>query len=458
MMSTWWEGSRGTKDGWHWFSTALSLAYSIGLHREVSVLNSTPKARAFRRCLWWSCIIRDTVVSLAKYRVPLIRPSQSSMSPLTLEDFDLEEQGSIDGQSIDPGEEEQRRVAMICIHTAGICSIVTRVLHAAYDRTSTDSTDSTDTILDSSSGANHATRSIDPSASHEIEAALQTWWSSAQPQMLHASAPSAPSSLHERVSLVHRAMLSILYHTGRIIFYRQQDHSPDTQDLAERNSNKSHSVVRDAAIQMNKIIMDAYTADFIKDMPPTFISCLVRASHIHVLETRSQIPHIHQEGRRRLEECRQALRELSDGHMSAEWVISFLAYVEARVSSLSGPSNHVLAGMSEKPCWPPNPEKVGGMGREPPLTELWSQPESSDVDILSSISPDYGVATDQNPILGLQMPTAPGQSSSLTSMCTIEDLVDYSPLSDPWLGVLDAPYKLPDTPWLDAELRPMALG
>lgn len=456
MMSTWWEGSRGTKDGWHWFSTALSLAYSIGLHREVNTLNSTPKSRALRRCLWWSCIIRDTAVSLAKYRVPLIRSSLYSVSPLTLEDFHLEEQESIDGQSIDPDEEEQRRVATICIHTAGICSIITRVLHAAYDRTSTDNTDNTDTI--SNSGGNHATRSIDPSARHEIETALQTWWSSAQPQVLHASAPSPPSSLHERVSLVHRAMLSLLYHTGRIIFYRQQNHSLDTQDLVEENSVKSHSVVRDAAIQMNKIIMDAYTADYVKDMPSTFISCLVRASHIHVLETRSQIPHIRQESRRRLEECRQALRELADGHMAAEWVINFLAHVEARVNSRSGPSNHVLTGLSEKTCWPPNPEKVGGMGHEPPPTEIWSQPESSDVDMLSTISPNYGIATDQNPPMAVQMPTAPGPSSSLTPMCTIEDLVNYSPLSDPWLGVLDVPYKLPDTTWLDTELRPMGLG
>src|ERR1700733_13597921 len=92
-------------------------------------------------------------------------------------------------------------------------------------------------------------------------------------------------------------------------------------------------MVREAAAQVNSIVMDIYQADLTKYLPATGISCLFPVSISHIFDMESGDPMVRREGRHRLEECKQALRELADAHIAAEWAVNLLTYVESRANA-----------------------------------------------------------------------------------------------------------------------------
>ncbi|CAH0058040.1 unnamed protein product [Clonostachys solani] len=66
-----------------WQRTGVGIATQIGLHRETS----TQKNKTFRRRLWWSLAARDFQISAAHGRPKAIQTEESTVPPLTIEDF-----------------------------------------------------------------------------------------------------------------------------------------------------------------------------------------------------------------------------------------------------------------------------------------------------------------------------------------------------------------------------------
>lgn len=350
LLSLWWKAPNEPKDGWHWLGLAISLARTLGLHRDATNKQFDPKTSALRRRLWWSCITRDTFTSFSSNRVPRISDTDYVVAPLTLQDFELHEQGDaarwrIRKQSLDV----QKQLATICIQTAAICKIITRVLLAAYNETSTGYVD----IIYSNSTPDQGRSYIEPVRLRNLEEEFQAWQAGVSPDILHPNPISVPLSRHKQAPLVHRALLSILSHTGLIMIQRQRDSSLPP-------SKTPRDLVRNAARQVNKIIMDMYAVDLMKDMAPTVISLLFPVSMSHLLDMKSREPYLRREGRRRLEECKQALRELADGHVSAEWAVNLLKYAESKIK-IHPDGIKVLSTSvaSQTPSYPEEPLSYG---------------------------------------------------------------------------------------------------
>lgn len=323
LLSLWWKAPNEPKDGWHWLGLAISLARTMGLHQDATNKHLDRRTSGLRRRIWWSCTIRDTFASFSCNRVPRISDGDFAVAPLTLDDFDWHEQREdtrtgIGKQSV----HVQKQLATVCIQTAAICRIITRVLMAAYSVTSTGDID----ILYFNSTPEQGRLLIEPPILRHIEEEFRTWYANIPSDVAHCSLMSALSLRHEQAPLVHRALLSILYYTGLIMIHRQRDPS----SAAEENPR---GLVREAASQVNKIIMDMYAVDLMKDMPPTVISLLFPTSMSHILDMKSRDALIRRNGAQKLEECKQALRELVDGHFAAEWAVNFLNYVESKVDS-----------------------------------------------------------------------------------------------------------------------------
>lgn len=293
----------------------------MGLHQDATNKHLDARTSALRRRIWWSCIIRDTFTSFSCNRVPRISDADFVVAPLTLNDFewrllpDANRKGFI-SQNLDI----QKQMAAICIQTAAICRIITRVLFAAYKETSTGNID----ILYFNSTPAQGRSYIEPTKLKAIEEEFQAWKIGLPPDAAYKGSTSAPSSRHEQASLVHRALLSILYHAGLIMIHRQRDPGLPFDE-------SPRDLVRDAARQVNKVIMDMYAHDLMKDMSPTVISVMFPASVSHILDMKSQDSSLRREGVQRLNECKQALLELADGHLSAEWAVNFLKDVESKV-------------------------------------------------------------------------------------------------------------------------------
>ncbi|RBQ77930.1 hypothetical protein FVER14953_09360 [Fusarium verticillioides] len=72
LLSFWYTDPQDHTGAWYWIGIAISLAQGIGLHRNPRSSGRTrqiyPQEQALRRRIWWSCVVRDRWVSLAKGR------------------------------------------------------------------------------------------------------------------------------------------------------------------------------------------------------------------------------------------------------------------------------------------------------------------------------------------------------------------------------------------------------
>lgn len=71
LMGFWYTDPQDHTGAWYWVGVAISLAQSIGIHRDgkKSYNNVLPvELQSLTRRIWWACVVRDRWVSLAKGR------------------------------------------------------------------------------------------------------------------------------------------------------------------------------------------------------------------------------------------------------------------------------------------------------------------------------------------------------------------------------------------------------
>lgn len=280
--------------------------------------------------------MRDTIASFGTNRPPRVLDSDFDVAPLTLADFDYQEAGPSNEYGITlPDLSVQNQLALICIHMAAICRIIGRVLRSAYLE---NPMGNIDTLYFNSVPESGRTR-LDPRTFKSIEEDFRQWKANVPEEVLHLSPTPAPDTMVQQAPLLHRAMISMMYHTGLIMLHRQTDSSVDQDARDQQSTGFTHpatprALVRMAAAQVNKITMDIYQADLMKYLPATGISCLFPVSISHIFDMWATDAKTRHEARQRLEECKQALRELADAHISAEWAVNFLTYVGSLSSSI----------------------------------------------------------------------------------------------------------------------------
>ncbi|KAI0131917.1 hypothetical protein BJ170DRAFT_611708 [Xylariales sp. AK1849] len=83
-----------------WITAAVSLCYSIGLHKypkdESSSLLSEDRGRMWRR-IWWACYVLDHSTALRCMNRPCINRGDWDVPPLKIEDFELDDLKRFDG-------------------------------------------------------------------------------------------------------------------------------------------------------------------------------------------------------------------------------------------------------------------------------------------------------------------------------------------------------------------------
>ncbi|RDW61597.1 hypothetical protein BP5796_11489 [Coleophoma crateriformis] len=93
------------KDAYHWLGLAISLCYSLSLHRRLDAPHSAPGIQKLHKRIWWTCFIRDRTLSFSegKPRPVRIRKEDCDVELLSLDDFEL-----YDGLEEGEGIEERR--------------------------------------------------------------------------------------------------------------------------------------------------------------------------------------------------------------------------------------------------------------------------------------------------------------------------------------------------------------
>ena len=110
------------KDAGHWLGLAISLAYVLGLNRDIDCQPHNPRRKHLERRIWWIAFIRDRTLSLRSSfgspRLVHIRKEDSYIDILSLEDFELVE-NSAKYEGID--ELRMKIIAVDCVEKAMMC-------------------------------------------------------------------------------------------------------------------------------------------------------------------------------------------------------------------------------------------------------------------------------------------------------------------------------------------------
>ena len=135
-MGFWYTDAQDHTGAWYWIGIAISLAQSLGLHRcpqlaHLGVRRSEALQRLSRR-VWWTCLIRDRWVSLAKGRPMRIHHEDCDVPMPVAEDI-LQELNSVSVSARDKFvPRESALLAQMWIRFVRISSSMGQIMRLNY--------------------------------------------------------------------------------------------------------------------------------------------------------------------------------------------------------------------------------------------------------------------------------------------------------------------------------------
>ncbi|KAG2005368.1 hypothetical protein GB937_008785 [Aspergillus fischeri] len=326
LMTYWYETPDDQKDTWHWMGVSLSLAHTIGLHRDPG--NSRMDARRQRmwKRIWWSTYTRDRLIALGMRRPMRVKDDDCDVPMLTLDDFEFhpfspEIVSMVGNSEILQNVEHQKKLALMFIEKAKLCLCVSHVLSAQYS-----------VLSHKFGGTMETTMMLVPKKSaaetfevRRCDQELEDWLANLPAEIQYT--PAAPAKLTEAQEVLHshRALLKMVYLTTSSALHRPQvlpaNPFPSMDaELQEISRNK----VRFAAVEITNIAQDLHSLDLTRYFPTTGVTVLLPAVIIHLLDIKSSDPSVRMTSLQRFYQCMRILQRLREIYASADFATSFL--------------------------------------------------------------------------------------------------------------------------------------
>ncbi|KAK2865033.1 hypothetical protein FQN49_003979 [Arthroderma sp. PD_2] len=326
LMTHWYEMPDDQKDTWHWMGVSLSLAHTIGLHRNPASSNMNPKRQRLWKRIWWSTYTRDRLIALGMRRPTRIKDEDCDVPLLTVDDFELAPFSTEVLQVIGDCELThnvgyQKDLAMMFIEKTKLCLCISHVLSAQYSVLGHKFGGTTETTM--MLVPKKATTEACEVRACDIEL---EGWKTAQPDVT-VYRPSASWSLSrgEEVLHLHRGLLQMIYLTTLSALHRPQVLPTNSLPTVEAELQAfSRSKVRHAAIEITKVAQELHSLDLTRYLPTSGVTVLLPAVIIHLLDIKSSDTNIRSSSLGRFYQCMQILQRLREIYASADFATSFL--------------------------------------------------------------------------------------------------------------------------------------
>ncbi|KAL9624405.1 MAG: hypothetical protein Q9160_001367 [Pyrenula sp. 1 TL-2023] len=426
LMTYWYETPDDQKDTWHWMGVGLSLAQTIGLHRDPTRSKMGRKRQGLWKRVWWSCYMRDRLIALGMRRPLRIKDEDCDVPMLTLEDFNLGQMPpdaiQILGESSPLHDSDfVQQLAVMCIekakfHKLGGSKETTMMLVPKKSEFDADEVMACDRELEE--------------------------WVTRLPESCSRSVALSFSSADD-ILVVHRGLLKMVYLATSSALHRPQVlPSSPLPALPPELEELSRKKVRDAAREITEVAQQLHSLNLTRYLPTTAVTVLLPAIIIHLLDIKSVDPSIRATSLQRFSSCMKILHQLRDIYASADFATSFLdaAIRKANIT----PSNPVFdrregsntldqtwypMGKSSLSLTPP-PETV------PSFTLRLSEPEGQAPDLAetppksdgqgSAYSPDEG--TDGPPATLADLMNIAHEAESIKN--DFDELINFEAISD----------------------------
>jgi transcription factor-like protein len=333
LMTYWYETPDDQKDTWHWMGVAISLAHTIGLHRNPATTSMPVRKQKLWKRIWWSCFMRDRLVALGMRRPTRIKDEDYDVPMLVESDFEIEVLA--EGNNAVPAEcvlmrdlAMQRDLAVMCVAKAKLCVCISNMLKAQYsvlirDKVKPDNTVNSTMML----FPNKKLDNFESVTTVDLE--LMAW------------AESLPAVCQYRRHLLH-----MVYYTTISALHRPQflPSSPTQAPTASRQVQEmSRLRVRDAAMHITRMASELHQLRLEKYLPTTGVTVILPAMIIHLLEMKNPVAQSRDRATRGFKQCMRVMEKLREIYAAADYATGFLE------AALSKASIDLQAGNASQP-------------------------------------------------------------------------------------------------------------
>lgn len=333
LMTYWYETPDDQKDTWHWMGVAISLAHTIGLHRNpVNSTMDAKKQKLWKR-IWWSCFMRDRLVALGMRRPTRIKDEDYDVPMLTLEDFEVQPLAS-DNTTISPDCKMirditmQRDLAYLCIAKAKLCLCISHVLTAQYSVLVRDQGMSMGQEGNTRSSVMLFPKKLDQTDEVRVcDSELADWVQSLPAPCLYRTPTAEELRSGAATVIVQRALLHMCYYATLSALHRPQVlPSAETASLQKCRElqDVSRRQVREASREITRMSQSIHALGLTRLLPTTGVTVLLPAIIIHLLDIKSFSDATREDALRGFCECMRVLEQLRDNYAAADFATQFL--------------------------------------------------------------------------------------------------------------------------------------
>ncbi|RKU43385.1 Cutinase transcription factor 1 beta, variant 2 [Coniochaeta pulveracea] len=331
LMTYWYETPDDQKDTWHWMGVAISLAHTIGLHRNPATGVMPVRKQKLWKRIWWSCFMRDRLIALGMRRATRINDEDFDVPMLEEDDFEIE--SLPEENQLLPAEcvvvrdlDMQRELAMMCIEKAKLCICISHMLKAQYSMLNRDGMRADHTT--SSTMMLFPNKTLDNVENvHTVDLEMMEWFSNL-PQVCQYR-PLTPYDVQKGKSTVavQRNLLHMVYQTAVSALHRPQ-FLPSTPLNAPAVSRQVQEMarlrVRDAASQITQMAAELHQFRLERYLPTTGVTVILPAMIIHLLEMKSPVQDARQKATKGFRQCMKVMEKLRDIYAAADFATGFL--------------------------------------------------------------------------------------------------------------------------------------
>ncbi|CRK42713.1 hypothetical protein BN1723_016064, partial [Verticillium longisporum] len=277
LMTYWYETPDDQKDTWHWMGVAISLAHTIGLHRNPATTSMPLRKQKLWKRIWWSCFMRDRLEREENHAVP---------AECTLSVYEFRQY-----------------------------SVLIR------DKMRPDNTVNSTMML----FPNKKLDNFESVTSVDLELMA---WAEALPQNCQYRPLTPLDVKNGRSTLaVQRTLLHMVYYTTISALHRPQflPSSPSQAPTASRQVQEmSRLRVRDAAMHITRMASELHHLRLEKFLPTTGVTVILPAMIIHLLEMKNPIAQARDRASRGFKQCMRVMEKLREIYAAADYATGFL--------------------------------------------------------------------------------------------------------------------------------------
>jgi hypothetical protein len=331
LMTYWYETPDDQKDTWHWMGVAISLAHTIGLHRNPEATSIPPTKQKLWKRIWWSCFMRDRLIALGMRRPTRIKDEDFDVPMLTENDFEI--QVLPDNVTVINSDctlmrdlAMQRELATLCIYKAKLCVCISRMLKAQYsvlirDKMKPDNTTNSTMMLFPNKGLDN----VESVGAVDLE--LMAWAESLPACCQYRSLTPLDLADNKQTVAVQRTLLHMVYYTTVSALHRPQflPSSPLHAPTASRQvQDISRTKVRDAAMHITRMATELHHLRLERFLPTTGVTVILPAMIIHLLDLKNPSPEARERALHGFRQCMRAMLKLREIYAAADYATGFL--------------------------------------------------------------------------------------------------------------------------------------